>query len=84
MKCMDILEKISDYLDKELDPAICKEIENHVKDCEPCIAFVNTMKKTVELFNAEGRREQQTPEQISGKLLKFLKKNVRAEGGQSH
>jgi len=84
MKCMDILEKISEYLDKELDPAICKEIENHVKDCEPCIAFVNTMKKTVELFNTQGRTEQKLPEQVSGKLLKFLKANTQPQGGQGH
>jgi len=81
MKCVDILEKISEYLDKELDPAICKEIENHVKDCEPCIAFVNTMKKTVELFNAQGREEQKLPEQVSGKLMKFLKTNAQPHGG---
>ncbi|MDH4185126.1 MAG: zf-HC2 domain-containing protein [Nitrospinota bacterium] len=76
MKCSEILEKISAYLDKELDPALCQEIENHVHDCEPCVAFLNTMKKTVELYNAVGREEPPIPEQVSGKLLNFLKKNA--------
>jgi len=76
MKCADILEKISDYLDKELDPSICKEIENHIQDCEPCIAFVNTMRKTVELFNDTGRKDIHIPGQVSDKLMKFLKQNT--------
>ncbi|MDH5636996.1 MAG: zf-HC2 domain-containing protein [Nitrospinota bacterium] len=76
MKCTDILEKISDYLDKELDPSICKEIESHVKDCEPCIAFLNTMRKTVELFNDAGKKETEIPGPVSDKLMSFLKQNV--------
>ncbi|MDH5757469.1 MAG: zf-HC2 domain-containing protein [Nitrospinota bacterium] len=79
MKCTDILEKISDYLDKELDPDICKEIENHIHDCEPCIAFVNTMRKTVELFNKAGREPAPVPEHVSDKLMNFLKKNAKPE-----
>jgi len=79
MKCQDILDKISEYLDKELDPSICADIESHIQDCEPCIAFVNTMRKTVELFNESGREEAKIPEEASEKLMKFLKRNVDQE-----
>jgi hypothetical protein len=37
MECKAILEKLSEYIDGELDPKICKELENHMQDCHPCL-----------------------------------------------
>ena len=80
MNCLDILEKIGDYVDKELDPALCGEIERHLEDCDPCVAFVNTLKKTVELFNRAKISENSIPEPVSSKLRGFLKENISNAG----
>jgi len=51
MKCRELLKHLSDYLDRDLDPAIRRRIESHVKDCKPCVAFISTLKKTVGVLN---------------------------------
>jgi len=76
MNCQEILDKLSDYIDRELDPSLCEEIERHVEDCEPCVAFINTLKKTVEVFRNKPREPEQIPSDISVKLKNFLKQNI--------
>lgn len=81
MKCKDIFDKLGDYLDQELDGDICKEIESHIKDCEPCIAFINTLKKTVELFHSVAKPDEpQIPKPVATNLMEFLRKEISSEG----
>jgi RNA polymerase sigma-70 factor (ECF subfamily) len=47
--CKDLFAALSSYLDAELPPGDCAEIEAHIADCPPCIEFVNSLKKTVKL-----------------------------------
>lgn len=46
--CKQMFSELSDYLDEELDEALCEELEKHMKDCEPCEAFLSTLEKTIE------------------------------------
>ncbi|VAX18328.1 hypothetical protein MNBD_NITROSPINAE02-1072 [hydrothermal vent metagenome] len=79
MDCKEIFDKISDYIDQDLDPGICDEIEEHIKDCEPCIAFLNTLKKSVELFNRSAPAPEDIPSPVSTNLMRFLKDKIEAE-----
>ncbi len=79
MDCKEIFDKISDYIDQDLDPGICDEIEEHIKDCEPCIAFLNTLKKSVELFNRSASAPEDIPLPVSTNLMRFLKDKIEAE-----
>ncbi len=45
--CLDLLERLSEYLDGELDPSVRAEIEGHFSDCEPCVAFLRSLRNTV-------------------------------------
>jgi anti-sigma factor RsiW len=45
--CREMLDHLSEYLDGELDPASCAEIEGHLHDCEPCVAFLRSLRATV-------------------------------------
>ena len=47
--CKEIFALLSEYLNLELPPDACKEIENHLAGCPPCIEFAESLKKTVEL-----------------------------------
>ena len=82
MKCQEIFERLGDYIDRELDDEICKEIEGHVENCEPCIAFINTLKKTVELFQGVGVAEakEAAPDAVSSNLERFLQENIEKGG----
>ncbi len=72
MKCGEILEKLSEYLDGELDPKLCRELETHMKDCNPCLIFVNTLKKTITLYKYAGH--EPLPKEVHVRLHEYLKK----------
>ncbi len=78
MKCKEIFEKLGDYIERDLDDHLCDEIEDHIKDCEPCIAFINTLKKTVEIFQRSVPEEDEIPEPVSENLMQFLKDKIDA------
>ena len=46
-KCRELFEKLSEYLDNELDAANCDAIETHLQNCPPCQACLATLKQTV-------------------------------------
>ena len=47
--CKEVFALLSDYLNLELPSGACKEIENHLAGCPPCIEFAESLRKTVEL-----------------------------------
>jgi anti-sigma factor RsiW len=47
-RCKRIFAMLSDYLDTELPVKNCRELERHLKDCQPCIAYLESLKNTVE------------------------------------
>jgi len=48
-KCKEIFSLLSEYLNLELPPDACQEIETHLAGCPPCIEFAESLRKTVEL-----------------------------------
>lgn len=47
--CQEVLALLSDYLDFELPPEACDEIEHHLAECSPCEEFAESLRKTVAL-----------------------------------
>lgn len=47
--CKEIFELLSQYLDLELPPEACREIEGHLAGCPPCVEFAESLRRTVEL-----------------------------------
>ena len=50
MRCRQVIDKISEYIDGELDPELVRELERHLEHCEDCRIVVDTTRKTVEIF----------------------------------
>ena len=50
--CHELLSQLSDYVDGELDDALCIEIERHMAECDRCHIVIDTLRKTVELCRA--------------------------------
>jgi hypothetical protein len=48
-KCRWIFEKLSEYIDDELDQVTCENIERHAEDCIPCQVCLGTLKRTIEM-----------------------------------
>ena len=45
MRCRELLDALSDYVDGELDESLCADIEEHLKDCNPCRVEVDRQSK---------------------------------------
>ena len=45
--CLELLERLSEYVDGELEPATRAEIEAHMADCPPCVAFLRSLRHTI-------------------------------------
>ena len=50
MKCEDLLLKLNEYVDGEIDPSICAEFEQHLKGCNPCQIVVDNIRQTITLY----------------------------------
>ncbi len=48
-RCKEIFSLLSDYLNLELPPDACRDIESHLAGCAPCVEFAESLRKTVEL-----------------------------------
>lgn len=47
-RCRKMFAGLSDYLDGELDDFSCKEIEEHLKGCEPCMKFLRSLEAAIQ------------------------------------
>ena len=50
MKCEDLLKAMNEYVDGQLDPAICEEFEQHLAGCNPCHVVVDNIRQTITLY----------------------------------
>lgn len=69
--CRDLLGQLSDYIDGEMEAALCAELEAHLADCPDCRVMVDTVRKTVTLYNAQATTE--LPSDVQNRLYKVLK-----------
>lgn len=64
--CKALFEKLSEYIDRELDPPTCEEIEAHIERCPPCQTCLKTLQQTVEI--CKHLKHRQVPKALSLKL----------------
>ena len=48
-RCREIFAILSEYLDMELPPDSCEELESHLEGCPPCIDFLESLRKSINL-----------------------------------
>jgi anti-sigma factor (TIGR02949 family) len=68
--CQDWLTSLGEYVDGELPPELCAEIERHMNDCPDCTIVVNTLKKTVELYHTDD--QPNLPQDVRARLYTRL------------
>lgn len=59
--CKRMFALLSDYLDMELPTEACKEMDAHIAGCEPCAAFRESLRKTIELCHRYQPQEVPRP-----------------------
>lgn len=70
LTCRDVIDLLVDYLESTLTDEICTALEQHLQDCAPCVAYLNTYRKTRDLAGAEGRVAM--PEEMRQRLHAIL------------
>jgi len=54
LECRAMLERLSDYLDGDLPADLCERYDAHIRDCEPCVRFVESLRRAVRWLGTEG------------------------------
>ena len=72
-KCSQMLGNLSDYIDGDLQADLCAQIEDHMKTCENCRVVVNTLRKTVELYEKSSEDTDEIPGEVKERLFVKLK-----------
>jgi anti-sigma factor RsiW len=69
-----LVEFLSDYLDGTLTRGVVADLDRHLRDCRPCVAYLKTYKKTRDLAGRAGRVEM--PPEMRARLREFLRKQL--------
>lgn len=48
--CGELLALLNEYVDGGMDPSVCKELEVHLANCNPCRVVVDNIRKTITLY----------------------------------
>jgi predicted anti-sigma-YlaC factor YlaD len=55
--CTEVMEQLSEYLDADVRAELRKAVDEHLHDCHDCNYYVDTVRKTVVLYQADLRIE---------------------------
>jgi anti-sigma factor RsiW len=65
--CAELVELVTDYLEGALSPADKRRFEEHLLVCEGCGAYLDQIRKTIEIVGA--LTEESLPEPARNRLL---------------
>jgi len=54
--CDLLAERLSAYLDGDLEPSLCAKIEKHAEDCPRCAALIKDLQETAGVCRRAGRQ----------------------------
>jgi len=74
--CNEVLQQLSDFLDPDAREELCRAIQDHLSQCRDCSFYVDTVKKTIVLYQSEGKVEM--PAGVSSQLAAALAKEYRS------
>ena len=72
MKCF---QRISEYLDGELEDKICREIDEHLRQCPECRQYVDSLRKTIQLCKRAAMEEM--PKDIHDRIRSKIRELLR-------
>lgn len=73
--CRDAIALLGEYLDAVLGEDALRALEEHLRDCAPCVAYLNTYRRTREVAATVNRVEM--PDEMKRRLREFLLVNLR-------
>jgi RNA polymerase sigma-70 factor (ECF subfamily) len=78
--CKQIFAMLSEYLDEQLPVKNCRELERHLKGCAPCIAYLKSLKTTVEACRGyKAPRAPAPSREVKAALLAAIQRSHRRQ-----
>ncbi len=77
--CEGVVDLLCDYLEGDLPSDEEKDLGIHMEDCPPCVAFLNTYRKTSEVCRLLSPED--IPPELRERLEKFLKESQKKRRG---
>ncbi|HTY08409.1 MAG TPA: zf-HC2 domain-containing protein [Candidatus Edwardsbacteria bacterium] len=69
--CRRMVSAFSDYLDKDLQQQVCRQVERHLKDCPDCKLYLDTLNKTITLYRGLG--DVPVPKDVESRLFATIR-----------
>ena len=69
-QCLEMFQKLSEYIDDELDGPFRTDLEHHLEECTACRICLATLKKTVSLCRHMDNAP--VPEGLSTRLTELV------------
>jgi RNA polymerase sigma-70 factor (ECF subfamily) len=84
LRCRRLFAALSDYMDGVIDDAVCEEMDLHLHDCQPCQAFLASLKNAVaQCRSYQPQCDSRRAEQLRRELLPKYQRAVKALGRKS-
>ena len=72
MDCIEVLGQLADFLDEDAREELCRDIKAHLTQCRDCQLQVDTIKKTIVLYQAESGKTFELPVRVTQRLEESL------------
>lgn len=69
--CRELVAQFSEYIDGDLEAALCAQLEAHLAECPNCRVMFDTVRKTITLYQSHGTPE--LPSDVQRRLYRVLK-----------
>ena len=70
LTCQQVTALLIDYVTDELDPAITQALQEHLRNCRDCVAFLHTYTETIRATRS--LRYEDVPAEMVDRLQAFL------------
>ena len=77
--CDSVLEQLSDFIDADAREELCQAIVEHMSHCHDCQIQVDTVKRTIVLYQSNGGKFKELPMRATAQLAAALKAEYAAE-----
>ena len=78
--CKECLDFIDAYIEGELEGDVKEEFEKHLAKCPPCIDYVNSYERTVNVCRELSKSDAHTCSELPDGLVKAI---IKAKGEES-
>jgi predicted anti-sigma-YlaC factor YlaD len=75
--CRELVARLSEYLDREIDPQVCARIEEHLGDCAACRAVFESLRRTVGLVRG-AKPSDALPEAVKRRIVEAFRRAERS------